>query len=72
VKFLSAQSGNAPATVAFATEAPQLTALGAQAVVFGPGDIKVAHQSGEFVPIAELVRAEAILRAAIAHFCERA
>jgi acetylornithine deacetylase len=69
VQFLCAQSGRPSATVPFGTEAPQLTELGAEAVVFGPGDIRVAHQTGEFVPVAELVRAEEILRAAIAHFC---
>lgn len=69
VRFLVEQSGNAPDTVAFGTEAPQLTALGAEAVVFGPGNIQVAHQTGEFVPIDELVRCEAILSKAIAHFC---
>ncbi|MFZ5469019.1 MAG: acetylornithine deacetylase [Myxococcota bacterium] len=69
VRFLSEKTGKAPATVAFGTEAPQLTALGAQAVVFGPGDIRVAHQSGEHVPIAEVEACERILAEAIAHFC---
>jgi acetylornithine deacetylase len=69
VQFLCQESGESATTVPFSTEAPQLTQLGAEAVVFGPGDIRVAHQSGEFVPIEELVRAEAILRNAIAHFC---
>lgn len=69
VRFLAEQSGNAPATVAFGTEAPQLTELGAEAVVFGPGDIRVAHQTGEFVPVDELVRCEAILSKAIERFC---
>ncbi len=68
VKFLAAQSGNAPSTVAFGTEAPHLTALGAEAVVFGPGDIKNAHQTGEFVPVEELLRCEAILERALEHF----
>ncbi|MEN9800513.1 MAG: hypothetical protein RL653_4210 [Pseudomonadota bacterium] len=68
VTFLQAQSGNAPATVAFGTEAPHLTALGAETVVFGPGDIKNAHQTGEFVPVDELVRCEAILEKALEHF----
>jgi acetylornithine deacetylase len=67
VRFLSEASGRAPGTVSFGTEAPQLTALGAEAVVFGPGDIKVAHQTGEFVPVDELVRCEEILERAIAH-----
>ncbi|XXF79089.1 acetylornithine deacetylase [Myxococcaceae bacterium GXIMD 01537] len=69
VRFLAEQSGNTPTTVAFGTEAPQLTALGAEAVVFGPGNIQVAHQTGEFVPIDELVRCEAILSKAIERFC---
>lgn len=69
VRLLAEETGNAPATVSFGTEAPQLAALGAEAVVFGPGDIKVAHQTGEFVPIEELVRCEAVLSRAIARFC---
>lgn len=69
VRFLAEQSGNTPTTVPFGTEAPQLTALGAEAVVFGPGDIRVAHQTGEFVPMDELVRCEAILARAITRFC---
>lgn len=71
VKFLQSESGKAPETVAFGTEAPQLTALGAQAVVFGPGDIRVAHQTGEHVPVDELHRCQEVLSRAIAHFCCR-
>jgi acetylornithine deacetylase len=69
VRFLAAQAGREPSTVAFGTEAPQLTALGAEAVVFGPGDIRNAHKTGEFVPVDELVRCEEILEQAIARFC---
>lgn len=69
VRFLAEASGNAPVTVSFGTEAPQLTALGAEAVVFGPGDIRVAHQTGEYVPTEDLVRCEAVLSRAITHFC---
>src|SRR5262249_8470257 len=46
VGFLEAQTGNSPGTVAFGTEAPSMIALGAEAVVFGPGDIRVAHRTG--------------------------
>ena len=69
VRFVEKATGNAPATVSFGTEAPQLTALGAEAVVFGPGDIRVAHQTGEFVPEEDLVRCEEVLSRAITHFC---
>lgn len=69
VRFLSQRSGKAPAVVAFGTEAPQLSELGAQAVVFGPGSIEVAHTSHEHVAASELYTCEEILFAAIAHFC---
>ncbi len=41
-------------TVSFGTEAAHLSALTSEAIVFGPGDMAVAHQSGEFVPVKEL------------------
>ena len=69
VKFLSDASDRVPATIAFGTEAPSMIALGAEAVVFGPGDIRVAHRTGEFVPVDELHRCVAILSQAIQHFC---
>ena len=69
VRFVAEATGRAPTTGAFGTEAPQLTALGAEAVVFGPGDIRVAHQTGEFVPMEDLVRCEEVLARAITHFC---
>lgn len=69
VQFLEVASGKSSGTVAFGTEAPSMMALGAEAVVFGPGDIRVAHRTGEFVPVAELNRCVAVLRSAIETFC---
>lgn len=69
VRFLEAQSGFSAGTVPFGTEAPSLIALGAQSVVFGPGDIRVAHQTGEFVPLSDLARGVEILAEAIGSFC---
>ncbi|HYW71082.1 MAG TPA: M20/M25/M40 family metallo-hydrolase, partial [Pyrinomonadaceae bacterium] len=69
VKFLETSSGQSAGTVAFGTEAPSLIALGAEAVVFGPGDIRVAHRTGEFVPVAELNKCVEILAGAISRFC---
>lgn len=69
VRFLEERSGKPAGTVAFGTEAPELTELGAQAVVLGPGDIRVAHQTGEHVPIADLESCTEILGAAIERFC---
>lgn len=69
VTFLSAQTGRAPDTVSFGTEGPQMVELGAQPVVFGPGDITVAHQTGEYVPVDEFLRAADVLEAAVRRFC---
>lgn len=68
VEFLRAQTGNAAETIPFGTELPYLAALGAEACVFGPGDIRVAHRTGEFVPMGELQKAVDILAAAIEKF----
>lgn len=69
VDFLQEASGKSSGTVAFGTEAPSMIALGAEAVVFGPGDIRVAHRTGEFVPIDELNGCVSILKDAIERFC---
>ena len=69
VQFLEQESGHASGTVAFGTEAPSMIALGADAVVFGPGDIRVAHRTGEFVPADQLNACINILRQAIERFC---
>ena len=69
VTLLEELTGNEAGTVAFGTEAAQMTALGAQAVVFGPGNIRVAHRTGEFVPAAELEACVKILRKAIERLC---
>jgi acetylornithine deacetylase len=69
VKLLENLTGHTAGTVAFGTEAAQITALGAEAVVMGPGDIRVAHRTGEFVPIDELERCVEILKDAIRALC---
>ncbi len=69
VRALEEETGLAAGTIAFGTEAPQLAELGADAVVFGPGDIRVAHRTGEFVPAAELRDCARILRRTIERFC---
>jgi acetylornithine deacetylase len=61
VKLLEHETNHSAGTVSFGTEAPQLTALGAETVVFGPGSMSVAHTSGEFVPIGELNRCADVL-----------
>ena len=69
VKLLERLSGLEAGTVAFGTEAAQLTQLGAESVVLGPGDIRVAHRTGEFVPIDELQKCAEILAQAIQTLC---
>lgn len=69
VRELESLSSQSAGTVAFGTEAPQLTEMGAEAVVFGPGSIRVAHRTGEFVPVSELEDCVAILKRAIQKFC---
>jgi acetylornithine deacetylase len=69
VRFLEEVTDRGAGTVAFGTEAPQMIELGAEAVVIGPGDIRVAHRTGEFVPIDELNRCVEILSRAIRKYC---
>ena len=69
VKLLQELSGFEAGTVAFGTEAAQMAELGAEAVVIGPGNIRVAHQTGEFVPIDELERCVDVLKQAIERLC---
>ena len=69
VAALEELTGRTAGTVSFGTEAPQMAELGADAVVFGPGDIRVAHRTGEFVPAAELRECARILRRTIERFC---
>jgi acetylornithine deacetylase len=54
VRLLEDATGKTAGSVAFGTEAAQMTLLGSEAVVLGPGDIREAHRTGEFVPIDEL------------------
>lgn len=69
VQALGELTGRAPGTIPFGTELPYLVGLGAEAVVFGPGDIRVAHQTGEYVPQDELEEAGRVYRQVIERFC---
>jgi acetylornithine deacetylase len=69
VRFLESESGNRSTTVPFGTELPEVIGMGAEACVFGPGDIRVAHRTGEHVEIAEVEKAAAILERAVERFC---
>lgn len=62
-------TGHRSEAVAFSTEAPFLQALGMQTVVLGPGDIRVAHQPNESLPLATLNPTLEILDQLIRQFC---
>jgi acetylornithine deacetylase len=54
VTMVESLTGRSAATVSFGTEAAHLSRMTEEAIVFGPGDMTVAHKSGEFVPVKEL------------------
>jgi len=58
---------NAPAKVAFGTEAGVFARAGMPAVVCGPGSIEQAHKPDEFVAHAQLARCERFLERLAAH-----
>ena len=69
VQLLEKATGRESGTVAFGTEAAQMKLLGSEAVVIGPGDIREAHRTGEFVPLDELERCAEVLRQSIQQLC---
>ena len=62
-------SGRAPIAVDFATEAAFLGAMDIQTVVLGPGDIAVAHQPNESLPLDRIEPTRQILRGLIHRYC---
>ena len=69
VALLENATGIESGTVAFGTEAAHMMTLGSEAVVIGPGDIREAHRTGEFVPVDELEKCAEVLKLAIARLC---
>jgi acetylornithine deacetylase len=69
IDLLENLTGKDSGTVAFGTEAAQMMALGSVSVVIGPGDIREAHRTGEFVPVDELERCTEILKESVVRIC---
>jgi acetylornithine deacetylase len=58
-------------SVMFASDAGWLQRAGFDCVLFGPGNIEVAHQANEFLPVEEFVRAGGLLDGLIERSCAR-
>jgi acetylornithine deacetylase len=69
VDLLTVLSGHEPTTISFGSEAAHLAALTKETVVFGAGDMTVAHKTGEFVPEADLNKCVEYLKSAAARLC---
>src|SRR5260370_39795954 len=69
VKLVQRLSGRSPTSVSFGTEAPYFNQLGAETVVFGPGDMTVAHRSVAHISLIELERATDLLVQVIRELC---
>jgi acetylornithine deacetylase len=69
VRMAERLTGHSSGSVAFATEAPFLAALGMDVVVLGPGSIEDAHRHDEFVELARLPPMLDHLSALIARYC---
>jgi acetylornithine deacetylase len=67
--LLTSLTGNPPGTISFGSEAAHLRGLSEEIVVFGPGDMTVAHKTGEFVPVEELYQCVEYLKTAIGRLC---
>jgi acetylornithine deacetylase len=69
ISLLEHATGIESGTVAFGTEAAHMMALSSEPVVIGPGDIREAHRTGEFVPVNELKQCAEVLKLAILRLC---
>ena len=67
--LLSSMTGKPPGAIAFGSEGAHLSGLASETIVFGPGDMTVAHRTGENVPVSELHECVAHLESVIDHLC---
>lgn len=64
---LAGQSGDVG--VSYGTDAAWLQRMGLECVVVGPGDIAVAHQPDEYIPVEEYARGRRFMEQLIEEFC---
>lgn len=69
VTWLSSLTGNPPGTISFGSEAAHLSPLAGEIVVLGPGSMSVAHQTGEYVPVQQLLECVSLIENAIGRYC---
>lgn len=69
VQLAESLTGCQAESVAFATEAPFLQALGMETVVMGPGSIDRAHQPDEYLELEQIKPCIALLEQCIRHYC---
>ena len=69
VRLAETLTGYEAESVAFATEAPFLQALGMETVVMGPGSIDRAHQPDEYLELEQIQPCIALLEQCIRHYC---
>jgi acetylornithine deacetylase len=69
VTMVESLTGRSATTVSFGTEAAHLSGLTSEVIVFGPGDMTVAHKSGEFVSVRALHQCVAYLVELIGRLC---
>jgi acetylornithine deacetylase len=69
VKAAEALTGHAAGAVSFGTEGPFLSAMGMDTIVLGPGDIAVAHQPDEHLPLDRITPCVDLLEKLIGRLC---
>jgi acetylornithine deacetylase len=69
VETVEKLTGCASESVAFATEAPFMQALGMETLVMGPGSIEQAHQPNEYIEQSQIEPATEVLRKLIKQLC---
>jgi acetylornithine deacetylase len=69
VRLLETLTHRKAATVSFGTEAPHLSSVFGEVVVFGPGDMTTAHKTGEFVPVVQLEECVGYINRIIGSVC---
>ncbi len=62
-------TGHPAEAVSFGTEGPFLSALGLETIVMGPGDIAVAHQPNEHLPLDRIAPMVTLLERTIRRLC---